>query len=127
MRLTISFAGVQISYFLDPRIKNYGCLKILGEVWAGRACARAKNEELTTCAKIWKQEIGRKGQGEYKKRGPTQERVATSSRQRLTRPAVADHWSSWTRRPLVGPRSLGWRPPVVWHHGNQRSQPAIAH
>jgi hypothetical protein len=36
MRLTISFAGVQISYFLDLRIKSYGCLKFLGEVWAAK-------------------------------------------------------------------------------------------
>jgi hypothetical protein len=32
MRLTISFVGVQISYFLDLRIKSYGYLKFLGEV-----------------------------------------------------------------------------------------------
>jgi hypothetical protein len=52
MCLAISFARVQISYFSDVRLKSYGCLKILGEVWAGRACARANEEELTTCAKI---------------------------------------------------------------------------
>jgi hypothetical protein len=38
MRLAISFTGVQISYFLDLWIKCYGCLKFLGEVWAGQAC-----------------------------------------------------------------------------------------
>jgi hypothetical protein len=70
MRLAISFAGVQISYFLDLRIKSYGYLKILGEVWAGWACAGANEEELTTCAKIWRQEVGRRGQGKYKKGGP---------------------------------------------------------
>jgi hypothetical protein len=32
MRLAISFAGVQISYFLDLQIKSYGCLKFLGKV-----------------------------------------------------------------------------------------------
>jgi hypothetical protein len=36
------------------------CLKILGEVWAGRACAGAKQQELTTCAKICEQEEGAK-------------------------------------------------------------------
>jgi hypothetical protein len=36
MRLAISFAGVQISYFLDLRIKSYGRLKFLGEVRAAR-------------------------------------------------------------------------------------------
>jgi hypothetical protein len=44
---------------LDLRIKSYGCLKFFGEVWAGRACAEANEEELTTCAKIWGQR-GRK-------------------------------------------------------------------
>jgi hypothetical protein len=34
MRLTISFAEVQISYFLDLWIKSYGGLKFLGEVQA---------------------------------------------------------------------------------------------
>jgi hypothetical protein len=27
-------------------------LKILGEVWAGWACTRVNQQELTTCAKI---------------------------------------------------------------------------
>jgi hypothetical protein len=61
MHLAISFAGVQISYFSNLRIKSYGCLKILGKVWAGRECAAANKEELTTCAKIWGQEVGRRG------------------------------------------------------------------
>jgi hypothetical protein len=55
--LTISFAGVQISYFLDLRIKSNECLKILREVWARRACAKANEEELTTCAKFCRQEV----------------------------------------------------------------------
>jgi hypothetical protein len=62
MHLVISFAGAQISYFSDLRIKSYGCLKFLGEVWAGRACVGANEEELTTCAKIWRQEVGKRGQ-----------------------------------------------------------------
>jgi hypothetical protein len=53
MHFTISFTGVQISYFSDLQIKSYGCLKFFGEVWAGRACARANEEELTTYARIW--------------------------------------------------------------------------
>jgi hypothetical protein len=36
MRLAISFAGVQISYFSDLQIKSYECLKLLGEVWAAK-------------------------------------------------------------------------------------------
>jgi hypothetical protein len=36
MRLAISFAGVQKSYFLDLWIKSYGCLKKLGEVRAAK-------------------------------------------------------------------------------------------
>jgi hypothetical protein len=34
VRLAISFAWVQISYFLDLRIKSYGCLKFLAWVRA---------------------------------------------------------------------------------------------
>jgi hypothetical protein len=37
MRLGISFVGVQKSYFLDLRIKSYGCLKFLGKLRAARA------------------------------------------------------------------------------------------
>jgi hypothetical protein len=51
MHLTISFAGKTKSYFLDLRIKSYGCLKFQREVWVGWACARANQQELTTCAK----------------------------------------------------------------------------
>jgi hypothetical protein len=36
MRLAISFAGVQISYFLGLHIKSYGCLKFLGRVRAAK-------------------------------------------------------------------------------------------
>jgi hypothetical protein len=53
MRLAISFVKVQISYFLDLRIKSYGCLKFLGEVWVGEY-----EQELTTCAKLCGQAEG---------------------------------------------------------------------
>jgi hypothetical protein len=43
MHLRISFARVQISKFLDLQIKSYGETKKLGEVWVGRACARANH------------------------------------------------------------------------------------
>jgi hypothetical protein len=56
MRLTVSFTGKNNSYFLDLRIKSYRCLKFQGEVWAGRACAGANQQELTTCAKSGGQE-----------------------------------------------------------------------
>jgi hypothetical protein len=56
MRLALSFAGKQKSYFLDLRIKSYGYLKFQGEVWAGRACAGANQQELTTCTKSGGQE-----------------------------------------------------------------------
>jgi hypothetical protein len=42
-------------------MKSNGCLKFLGEVWAGRACARANEEELTNHKKIWAQEGGEGG------------------------------------------------------------------
>jgi hypothetical protein len=63
MRLPISFVGIKTSYFLDLRIKSYGCLKFLGKVWVGRACVGANEEELTTCAKFWGQEVGGRKQG----------------------------------------------------------------
>jgi hypothetical protein len=56
MRLALSFAGKQKSYFLDLWIKSYRCLKFQGEVWAGRACAGANQQELTTCTKSGGQE-----------------------------------------------------------------------
>jgi hypothetical protein len=55
MRLVIGFVGKK-SYFLDLRIKSYGCLKFQGEVWARRACVGANQQELTTCAKSRGQE-----------------------------------------------------------------------
>jgi hypothetical protein len=54
------------SYFLDLRIKSYGCLKFQGEVWAGRACAGANQQELATCAKS-----GGQGKKNSRKMGTT--------------------------------------------------------
>jgi hypothetical protein len=64
MRLALSFARKQKSYFLDLRIKSYGCLKFQGEVWAGRACAGANQQELTSCTKSGGQEE-KKFQGKW--------------------------------------------------------------
>jgi hypothetical protein len=63
MCLVVSFAKVQKSYFLDLRIKNYGWLKFLGEVWVQQACTGANEEELTICKKIGgrKEEEGGRG------------------------------------------------------------------
>jgi hypothetical protein len=61
MRLAASFVGKKKSYFLDLRIKSYGCLKFLGEVLAGRACPGANEEELTKHQKNWGQGGGGKG------------------------------------------------------------------
>jgi hypothetical protein len=52
MHLAVSFAGKQKTHYLDLRIKSYGYLKFQGEVWAGRACAGANQQELTTCTKV---------------------------------------------------------------------------
>ena len=57
-------------YFLDLRIKSYGCLNFLKEVWAGQACATANEEELTTCGKIWRQRGRKEGAGRLDKGGP---------------------------------------------------------
>jgi hypothetical protein len=38
--------------FFGPADQSYGCLKFLGEVWVGRACAGANEEELTNHKKI---------------------------------------------------------------------------
>jgi hypothetical protein len=69
MHLTISFVGVQISYFRERCIKSYECLKILGEVWAGWACVEANEEELTTCAKNLYVGGRKEGAGRVQKRG----------------------------------------------------------
>jgi hypothetical protein len=50
----------------------YKYLNFLGEIWAGRAGVEANEEELTTCAKICGQEVGKKVQGGYNKREPRQ-------------------------------------------------------
>jgi hypothetical protein len=70
MCLAASFASKKKLYFLDLRIKSYGCLKFLGEVWAGRACVGANEEELTTCGKIWEQRGRKEGAGGLDKGGP---------------------------------------------------------
>jgi hypothetical protein len=105
MHLTVSFAGKNKTHFLHLRIKGYGCLKFQGEVWVGRACAGANEEELTTCANFWRQEVGRRRQGNTKK--------GTYAG------AVGD------RRPLVAPgRATGRRSAVArlpGDHGPQRA------
>jgi hypothetical protein len=108
MRLALSFAGKQKSYFLDLRIKSYGCLKFKGEVWAGRACAGANPQELTTCTKSGGQErkkisrkMGTAPQVQVSTRGPDcwsppEGRLPKAGR----RPAVA-------RRPRVDTCACG--------------------
>jgi hypothetical protein len=63
MCLAISFAGKKKTHFLDLWIKSYACLKFQGEVWAGRACAGANEEDLTTLRKFWEQGGWAGGQG----------------------------------------------------------------
>jgi hypothetical protein len=89
------------------------------------ACAGDNEEELTTCAKFWGQEVGGRGQGEYKKQRSVQERSATAGRWPPTAPrlAVVDCWSPLAGRPLDGRRPAvarrstaahsGWRPVVA--------------
>jgi hypothetical protein len=51
MRLAISFCRSTNFIILDLKIKSYGYLKILEEVWARHACDGANQQELTTYAK----------------------------------------------------------------------------
>jgi hypothetical protein len=106
MCLAASFAGKNKSYFLNLRIKSYGCLKFLGEVWAGRACAGANEEELTTCGKIWGQRGRKEGAGGLDKGRSAQERSTTAGRRPPTapRPAVANCWLPLIERSLVSQR-----------------------
>jgi hypothetical protein len=129
MRLALSFTGKQKMYFLNLRIKSYGCLKFQGEVWAGQACAGANQQELTTCTKSGGQEektfqekLGTAPQAQVTTRG----RRATAGRrtagdQRLgpsclaatgPRPLVAGIPATRGRRPQVGGPGLA---------GDQRS------
>jgi hypothetical protein len=75
---------IQISLFLDLRIKSYGCLKFLGEVWAGRAWAGTNEEKFI---KVLKSEGRRrkKAGGNNKKMQPAHGRLATSGHS----PAIA--------------------------------------
>jgi hypothetical protein len=99
-----------------------GNLKFLGEVWAGRACARANEEDLTTCGKIWGQR-GRRGQGGWIKGDPCKcgwrplvaYDWATVGRSAVARSATVG--CSIARQPVVAGRAaaaLGrWRPAVA--------------
>jgi hypothetical protein len=111
MRLALSFAGKQKSYFLDLRIKSYGCLKFQGEVWAGRACAGANQQELTTCTKSGGQErkknsrkMGTAPQAQVSTRG----RRATASRRLALghQPEGSDQRSGPGCPAATGPRPL---------------------
>jgi hypothetical protein len=93
MCLAVSFAGVQKSNFSNLQIKSYGCLKFFGRVYTGWACARANEEELTTCAKKLGQEVGGGGQEGGNNGGHAQARSATNGCKPPTvpRPTVSDH------------------------------------
>jgi hypothetical protein len=94
MRLALSFARKQNSYFLDLRIKSYGCLKFQGEVWAGRACAGANQQKLTTCTKSGGQEektFQEKWELPHRRRSVAQGRLATSG----CPPAAGRHLCLW--------------------------------
>jgi hypothetical protein len=81
MRFTVTFVEKK-AYFLDVWIKSYGCLKFLGKVWAGRACAGANEKELTKYKKNWGQEGREKGARVYKNGGPVGARSATAGQLR---------------------------------------------
>jgi hypothetical protein len=119
MRLALSFAGKQKSYFLDLRIKSYGCLKFQGEVWAGRACAGANQQELTTCTKSGGQEekkIQEKWELPHRRRCQPAAggRPLVAGRPRATdlraktsgRRTAGDQWLEPGRPAATGPRPL---------------------
>jgi hypothetical protein len=113
MRLVVSFAGKQKTHYLDLRIKSYGCMKFQGEVWAGRACAAANEEELTACAKFCGQGGWARGAGVDKVGHPCwggrRPLVGAADR------APTSGWRPWIARdgrPPVGKRSPVRRPPV---------------
>jgi hypothetical protein len=62
---------------LDLRIKSYRCLKFLGEVWAGKACAGANHQELTTCAKEGGQEEDFFAKGKFRAPGRSWQMTAS--------------------------------------------------
>jgi hypothetical protein len=84
--------------FLDLQIKSYRCLKFLGEVWAGWACAGANEKDLTNHKKIWKQDEGGKGARGYKNGGPTRAQLAAAGHWLALPWATAAHNG---RRPIV--------------------------
>jgi hypothetical protein len=95
IRHAISFAWIQFSYFLDLRIKSYGCLKVLGEVWAGQALAQANEVELT--------KVPKSGGRRRKKGGGNKEKRGTHVR------LVDNRRSPAARSPLSG-TDYGWAP-----------------
>jgi hypothetical protein len=87
MRLAVSCTGKK-KYFLDLRIKSYGCLKFLGEVWARLACATGNEEELTNHKKIWGQGVAKMGDQWGRARRPDQ-RLLTIGRPSHGRPLIS--------------------------------------
>jgi hypothetical protein len=112
MRLAVSFAGKQKAHYLDLWIKSYGCLKFEGEVWVGRACAAANEEELTACAKFCGQGGWARGAGDGQSGAPALGRLPTTGRggrPRSAQRSVTAGRAAVARRP-GNQRSPGRRP-----------------
>jgi hypothetical protein len=84
---------------LGATVQKLWVFEVLGELWAGRACARTNQQELTTCAKS----RGQEKENFQKKKGKP-----TLSRRRPTvggQPLVVDQaWANDQRLP-AGRRS----------------------
>jgi hypothetical protein len=107
MRLALSFTGKQKSYFLDLWIKSYGCLKFQREVWAGRACAGANQQELTTCTKSGGQEE-KKFQEKWELPHRLKCRPAAGGRPLVAgRPWATDHRAATSGRRTAGDQRPG--------------------
>jgi hypothetical protein len=82
---------------LDLRIKSYGSLKFLREVWAGRAYAGANEEELIKYKTFLEKEGGGKGVGGYQNGRPVGARSAAANGWSALSQVTSGHPA--TRRP----------------------------
>ena len=79
---------MQTPGFQELRFKSYGCLKYLGELWAGWAYVGTNQQELTTCARSRE-----KGKKKFQKRGASQSCLCIDPRLVIARWLRVDTWT----------------------------------